>query len=136
MIYIIHKGRPVNEVMSNIINFEKVLAVTCPKTKIIISSLLFNGLVHQAKQILSLRTQMVLFKHKFAEFRGAASAQRIYIQTNMKFFIHTLEDGLCPQNLRYFYEKLLYLSPKGKNTIICNMRDSLDKIFKEFTIDS
>ena len=132
----IHKGRSVNEVMSNIINFEKFLAVKCPKTKLIISSLLLNGVEHQAQQILSLRTQMVLFKHKFAHFRGAASAQRIYIQTNMNFFIHNLDDGLCPQNLRYFDEKLLHLSPKGKCTIICNMRDSLDKIFKEFTIDS
>ena len=133
----IHKGRSVNEVMSNIINFEKFLAVKCPKTKLIISSLLLNGVEHQAQQILSLRTQMVLFKHKFAHFRGAASAQRIYIQTNMNFFIHNLDDGLCPQNLRYFDEKLLHLSPKGKSTlIICNTRDSLDKIFKEFTIDS
>ena len=57
--------------------------------------------------------------------------KRIFLQKNDKFFTNT--QSTPKQNSMYFRDNL-HLSDRGMHAITSTMRDTLDKIFREFEL--
>ena len=131
----IHNGTPVSRIMENFADFERFLSEECTGTKVIFSKPLLNGKVYQDRPILDLRRSLDLYRNTHERNREVIN-QRIHLQSNDNFILSPPGEN-ASQNLRYFAENdLLHLSKKGKDTMVCNMRDSLHKIFREIILKS
>ena len=135
----IQMGTPVCRIMENFADFEEFLKSECPGTKIIFSKPLLNGKRQHDKDVMDLRRSLDTLRNTRERSHGIVN-QRLFVQNNKNFIVEVPEqdDSLPPcQKMRYFNQQdLLHLSQKGKDTMICNVRDSLHRIFREYMFQS
>ena len=131
----IHMGTSVSEIMENIANFESFLEAECPDTKVIFSKPLLNGKLHHDRAVLDLRKSLERHKNTHDSNRDIVN-QRLFTQDNDNFMVQTSDDEAC-QKMRYYnQDDLLHLSKKGRDTMVCIVRDSLHKIFRRYVHNS
>ena len=111
------------------------LAAECPDTKVIFSKPLLNGKLHHDRAVLDLRKSLERHKNTHDSNRDIVN-QRLFTQDNDNFMVQTSDDEAC-QKMRYYnQDDLLHLSKKGRDTMVCIVRDSLHKIFRRYVHNS
>ena len=125
----IHNGENIPKIVDNFKIFDEMVELLSPNTRLVISCPLLNGNTYQNRHVFDLRRSLSLLVNQ--QQNEDPNTKRISLQRNDKFFTNTMSTP--KQNSIYFRDNL-HLSDRGMHAITSTMRDTLDKIFREFEL--
>ena len=126
----VHKGYPVRRTLDNIKLFMDYVEEQSPRTKIIISTPLLNGVETQSSALTEIRKSFILHVAKVEKDRNIMD-RRFFVQPNNQFFVVDNRSKLHQNGVYFQDEDKVHLSTRGKRTMKCCWRDTLHQILRE-----